>query len=136
MVSELLDATDMSEIYLDIQVYDNPLYEGQKFRLRFRFSKNYPMEAPWVQFVDPDTGVLFDKSYREAIEASTKYVSTHGGQIRVPNIPIHPHVYGNGHICLDILGDGWAPVHTVESIGISLQSMLAGNTRKGMLIIE
>lgn len=26
------------------------------------------------------------------------------------NIPVHPHVYSNGHICLSILSDDWTPV--------------------------
>lgn len=24
-----------------------------------------------------------------------------------PNIPVHPHVYSNGHICLSILTEDW-----------------------------
>lgn len=47
------------------------------------------------------------------------------------HIPIHPHIYSNGHICLNILGDGWTPVQTIESIALSIHSMLESNTREG-----
>lgn len=43
---------------------------------------------------------------------------------------MHPHIYSNGIICLDLLGAaGWTPVQTVESVCMSIQSMLTGNTK-------
>lgn len=45
-------------------------------------------------------------------------------------IPLHPHIYTNGIICLDLLGTaGWSPVQSVESVCMSLQSMLTGNQK-------
>lgn len=40
-------------------------------------------------------------------------------------------VYSNGIICLDLLNstNGWSPVQSVESVCMSIQSMLSGNTK-------
>ncbi|OCL06531.1 UBC-like protein [Glonium stellatum] len=101
---ELVKADEFTEWLMDIKVLDdNPLYRNEVYRLKFRFPNSYPIEAPEVVFVKDDTHP----------------------------IPWHPHIYSNGIICLDLLDrQGWSPVHNVESVCVSLQSMLTGNTKK------
>ncbi|OJD29862.1 ubiquitin-conjugating enzyme [Diplodia corticola] len=98
----LVEADNFETWLMDIRVMDdNPLYAGQTYRLKFRFSNSYPIEAPEVTFV-----------------------TAHN-----IGIPLHPHIYSNGIICLDLLDrQGWSPVHNVQSVCVSLQSMLTGNT--------
>lgn len=101
----LVSAPDLREWQMDISILDNPLYPPTDiYRLKLSFSTSYPIEAPEVVFVTLATPER--------------------------KIPLHPHIYSNGIICLDLLdSQGWSPVHNVESICISIQSMLAGNTK-------
>lgn len=99
----LVSADGFDEWYMDIEVLDaNPLYMGETYRLKFKFISTYPIEPPEVVFVKTS-----DRP-----------------------IPLHPHVYSNGFICLDLLDhQGWSPVQNVQSICMSIQSMLTGNTK-------
>ncbi|EON62100.1 ubiquitin-conjugating enzyme E2 W [Coniosporium apollinis CBS 100218] len=99
----LVQADNLDTWLMDIRVLDdNPIYRNQTYRLKFVFSGSYPIEAPEVTFVKTESHP----------------------------IPMHPHIYSNGIICLDLLDrQGWSPVHNVESVCMSLQSMLTGNTK-------
>ncbi|GFN79087.1 ubiquitin-conjugating enzyme e2 w [Plakobranchus ocellatus] len=47
-----------------------------------------------------------------------------------PNIPVNPHVYSNGHICLSILSNEWNPTSSTQSICLSIISMLSSCKEK------
>lgn len=122
-----MEAEDLEEWMLDIEVLDqNPLYLNQVFRLKFKFSDKYPIGTT-------------HQSSRTAFSSRLKLMHFHTEPPEVtflkqdsPSrpVPIHPHIYTNGIICLDLLGDqGWSPVQNVESVCMSIQSMLTGNTK-------
>eukprot|EP00667_Euglena_gracilis_P020278 EG_transcript_21920 len=75
------------------------VYFGHTFQLQFKFSAEYPIDAPEVIFVGND-------------------------------IPMHEHIYTNGHICMDILYDKWSPALTIGAVCVSIHSMLSSAGRE------
>lgn len=48
----MVNTENFAQWQMDIEVLDqNPIYHGKIFRLNFKFTENYPIEAPEVMFV-------------------------------------------------------------------------------------
>ena len=133
----IVTADNFEEWQMDIRVLDdNPLYKGQTYRLKFTFSSKYP-----IGLVYPSLSSSFTRLYNRFDFANSTIGIAEPPEVQFIecpetrehariHIPMHPHVYSNGIICLDLLGyAGWAPFQTVEGVCLSLQSMLTANNR-------
>ncbi|CAN6993794.1 hypothetical protein Bca4012_048550 [Brassica carinata] len=102
----LVDEKNIFEWSVTIIGPPDSLYEGGFFNAIMTFPQNYPNSPPSVRFISDMW---------------------------------HPNVYSDGRVCISILhppGDDpsgyelaserWMPVHTVESIMLSIISMLSG----------
>ncbi len=120
---------------MDIRVLDeNPIYKDEAYRLKFKFSSGYPIgesihsSSPPYPPQPPTSNLPLTLPLTPPPEPPEVTFTPSTTPPRP--IPLHPHIYSNGIICLDLLDRaGWTPVHNVESVCMSIQSMLTGNTR-------
>lgn len=97
---------DESNIYhLDV-VFIGPIdtpYENGFFHFKINFKKTYPWDPPTVTFLTTDCG----------------------------KVSFNPHLYACGKVCLSILGTWngppWSPALTIESLLVSIQSIMCEN---------
>ncbi|KAI5858813.1 ubiquitin-conjugating enzyme/RWD-like protein [Tricharina praecox] len=102
------DGNDLLHWTATINGPEGTPYDGLKFKLSLEFPTNYPMVAPTVLFTTP----MF-----------------------------HPNVDMSGRICLDILKvryhagemEKWSAVYNIQSILLSLQSLLGEPNNKSPL---
>ncbi|KAG7664816.1 uncharacterized protein J8A68_001633 [[Candida] subhashii] len=111
---------NLTDFIFQIKISNHNLYpETDLYYLSIQITEDYPVDCPQVKFIiyEPPIDLTQDDdtSSIEIIEKST--------------IPIHPHIYSNGHICLNLLGEDWTPACSIESILLSIQSMLNTNDK-------
>ncbi|KAN0039834.1 hypothetical protein ACTA71_007071 [Dictyostelium dimigraforme] len=100
----LVDESNIYEWQIMIMGPPDTLYEGGIFNATLTFTPEYPVKPPKMKFITEMW---------------------------------HPNVYKEGEVCISILHEGedaygyeksserWSPVHTVESILVSVISMLS-----------
>ncbi|KAK9768388.1 hypothetical protein K7432_001048 [Basidiobolus ranarum] len=85
----------------------------------------------WVLILEGASGTLYEgETFNLEFRFSTSYPIEAPEVIFTGNIPVHPHVYSNGHICINILYTHWTPAQTVATVCLSLQSMLSSCKKK------
>ncbi|CAG8485815.1 13661_t:CDS:2 [Ambispora gerdemannii] len=114
----LVENDNIYEVEWEIIILGPPdtLYEGGFFKARMTFPKEYPLMPPTLKFITEMW---------------------------------HPNVYPNGDVCISILhppgedkygyedaGERWMPVHTVETILLSVISMLSSPNDESPANIE
>ncbi|KAK4535121.1 hypothetical protein CDCA_CDCA03G1146 [Cyanidium caldarium] len=77
-----------------------------------------------------DSTLYAGEAFRLRFRFPTDYPIESPEVVFVGTTPLHEHVYSNGHLCLSILYDSWSPALTVNSVALSIQSMLSSATEK------
>ncbi|XP_019708603.1 probable ubiquitin-conjugating enzyme E2 16 isoform X1 [Elaeis guineensis] len=67
----------------------------------------------WIIEVVGAPGTVYaNETYKLQVDFPEHYPMEAPQVIFLHPAPLHPHVYSNGHICLDILYDSWSPAMT------------------------
>jgi ubiquitin-conjugating enzyme E2 W len=78
------------------------------------------------------SGIYKGEVYRLRVQFPPSYPTVPPSVYFLPPTPQHEHVYTNGDICLSLLGKGWLPSMTAQSIAVSIQSILNSAVTKSL----
>lgn len=83
-----------------------------------------------ISFVGAPSTIYEGEAYTLRIRFTDDYPMDSPEVVFLTPSPIHPHIYSNGHICLNILADDWSPALTARSVVLSILSMMSSATEK------
>jgi ubiquitin-protein ligase len=85
----------------------------------------------WVVTMTGAEGTVYaGEQYKLQLTFPKDYPSKPPSAYFLKPIPKHIHVYSNGDICLNLLGKGWSPMLTGETLSLSILSMLSSAKEK------
>jgi len=86
----------------------------------------------WTIYMDGAVGTLYEgEKFELQFKFGPKYpFDSPEVTFQGANIPVHPHIYSNGHICLSILTEDWSPALSVQAVCLSIISMLSSCKEK------
>ena len=88
-------------------------------------------ENTWnISFVGAKSTIYEGEPYTLRIRFTNEYPMDSPEVVFITPAPVHPHIYSNGHICLNILADDWSPALTAKSVVLSILSMMSSATEK------
>ncbi|RLW13237.1 hypothetical protein DV515_00000336 [Chloebia gouldiae] len=92
----------------------------------------FPLFLRWIVDMEGAPGTLYEgEKFQLLFKFSSRYpFDSPQVMFTGDNIPVHPHVYSNGHICLSILTEDWSPALSVQSVCLSIISMLSSCKEK------
>uniref|UniRef100_A0A7E4VL84 N-terminal E2 ubiquitin-conjugating enzyme n=1 Tax=Panagrellus redivivus TaxID=6233 RepID=A0A7E4VL84_PANRE len=85
----------------------------------------------WHVYVEGAKGTLYEgEKFTLQFRFDDQYPFSSPEVMFTGNVPVHPHIYSNGHICLSILTDDWTPALSVQTVCLSILSMLSSCKEK------
>ncbi|KAK6204253.1 ubiquitin-conjugating enzyme/RWD-like protein [Scheffersomyces amazonensis] len=122
---------DLTDFVFRIKVnHANHIYsQSDLYHLSIRITPDYPVDSPQVQFILFNEVIDLDAEDDEHDNDEDEDEDDDLIEVGQSKIPMHPHIYSNGHICLNLLGEDWSPACSIETIVLSIQSMLNSNDK-------
>jgi ubiquitin-conjugating enzyme E2 W len=128
-------------MHLDIKLKStNPNYRIQRelkeflqhppLNLKVKVGSNIRV---WIITLTMKSGSIYEgETFRLRVLFPPSYPTVPPSVYFLPPTPQHEHVYTNGDICLSLLGKGWLPSMTAQSIAVSIQSILSSAQTKSL----
>lgn len=119
--NSLIDRREDNQVCYDKK---NTNKNGDRVQKKSGIKKN--AQSAQNTHIDPDVDHVTNEDDLNCCEITMSQIVNFLSQIR---IPLHPHIYSNGHICSSLMRD-WAPVHNMTVISMSFLAALNTNNKE------